>query len=370
MRVLIDNEFFKYSNLIEGILPKKSFQKFFFVGSEITKSEIKSADAILCRSVTKLNQELLKDSRISVIASATSGRDHISDDLINSKNYQTFFSSGANAWSVVHYVMAVIETLIAEELFSTQKSVGIIGYGNIGKRLGKTLSAFNIPWHANDPFLQDKNLVDIETIFNCDLITIHTPFTREGKHPTYQLINKNNIQSFTNKIIINTSRGGIVDEKTLLQSESILYISDVWENEPKVNQLVLNHAYISTPHIAGHSFDGKKSSLIEACKFIRTAKLLDKIEHSYSAIEASKIITFDTFLNNLHAYDFPLGMFTSEFPINEISNEFKQACGKNFFKLRSSHPQRRDFINFNFNDFLNRDENVDKFLSNLTRLSG
>ena len=86
MRVLIDNDFFKYSNLIEGILPKKSFQKSFFVGSELTKSEIKSADAILCRSVTKLNQEFLKDSQISVIASATSGTDHISDDLINSKN--------------------------------------------------------------------------------------------------------------------------------------------------------------------------------------------------------------------------------------------------------------------------------------------
>ena len=63
-------------------------------------------------------------------------------------------------------------------------------------------------------------------------------------------------------------------------------------------------------------------------------------------------------------------MFTSEFPINEISDEFKQACGKNFLKLRSSHPQRRDFINFNFNDFLNRDENVDKFLNDLTRLRG
>ena len=93
MRVLIDNEFFKYSNLIEEILPKKSFEKSFFIGNEITTSEIKSADAILCRSVTKLNQEFLKDSKISVIASATSGTDHISDDLINSKNYKTFFSS-------------------------------------------------------------------------------------------------------------------------------------------------------------------------------------------------------------------------------------------------------------------------------------
>ena len=370
MHVLIDNEFFKYSNLIEEILPKKSFEKSFFVGTELTTSEIKLADAILCRSVTKLNQEFLKDSQISVIASATSGTDHISDDLINSKNYQTFFSSGANAWSVVHYVMAVIETLITKELFSSQKSVGIIGYGNIGKRLGKTLSAFNIPWHANDPFLEDKNLVDLETIFNCDLISIHTPFTREGEHPTYKLINKNNIKSLTNKIIINTSRGGIVDEETLLQGESILYISDVWENEPKVNELVLKHAYISTPHIAGHSLDGKKGSLIEACKFIRTAKLLDKIEYSHSALEASKIITFDTFQNNFHAHDFPLGMFTSEFPINEISDEFKQACGKNFLQLRSSHPQRRDFINFNFNDFLNRDESVDKFINNLVRLRG
>ena len=370
MRVLIDNEFFKYSNLIEEILPKKSFEKSFFVGSELTKSEIKSVDAILCRSVTKLNQEFLKDSQISVIASATSGTDHISDGLINSKNYQTFFSSGANAWSVIHYVMAVIETLIGEELFCTQKSVGIIGYGNIGKRLAKTLSAFNITWHANDPFLKDENLVNLETIFNCDLITIHTPFTRKGEHPTYQLINKNNIQSFTNKIIINTSRGGIVDEKTLLQSQSILYISDVWENEPKINKSVLKHAYISTPHIAGHSLDGKKGSLIEACKFIRTAKLLDKIEYSYSSLEGSKIITFDSFNNNLRAHDFPLGMFTSEFPIKKISNEFKQECGKNFLQLRSSHPNRRDFINYDFNDFLNRDENVDKFLNNLVRLRG
>ena len=202
------------------------------------------------------------------------------------------------------------------------------------------------------------------------MITIHTPFTREGEHPTYQLINKNNIKSLTNKIIINTSRGGIVDEKTLLKNESILYISDVWENEPKVNQSMLKYAYISTPHIAGHSLDGKKGSLIEACKFIRTAKLLNKIEHSYSPLEVSKIITFDSFLNNFHSHDFPLGMFTSEFPINQISNEFNQASGKNFLQLRSSHPQRRDFINFNFNDFLNRDKSVDKFINNLVKLRG
>ena len=117
-------------------------------------------------------------------------------------------------------------------------SVGIIGYGSIGKRLGKTLSAFDISWYANDPFLNNENLVDLETISNCDLISIHTPFTRGGEYPTYQLINKNNIKSFTGKIIINTSRGGVVDEKTLLESESILYISDVWENEPKINELV------------------------------------------------------------------------------------------------------------------------------------
>ena len=97
---------------------------------------------------------------------------------------------------------------------------------------------------------------------------------------------------------------------------------------------------------------------------------MDKIEYSHSALEASKIITFDTFLNNFHAYDFPLGMFTSEFPINEISDEFKQACGKNFLQLRSNHPQRTDFINFNFNDFLNRDESIDKFINNLVRLRG
>ena len=190
MRVLIDNEFFKYSNLIEEILPKKSFEKSFFIGNEITTSEIKSADAILCRSVTKLNQEFLKDSKISVIASATSGTDHISDDLINSKNYQTFFSSGANAWSVVHYVMAVIDTLITEELFSSQKSVGIIGYGNIGKRLGKTLSAFNIPWYANDPFLEDKNLVEEVLLIYLMLVNLYYTLFFLNNH-TFYLIQLN-----------------------------------------------------------------------------------------------------------------------------------------------------------------------------------
>ncbi len=109
-----------------------------------------------------------------------------------------------------------------------------------------------------------------------DVITFHTPLTKDGKHSTYHLADANFFSSLKRRpYIINTSRGEVIDTPLLIENISSSKVSDaiidVWENEPHIDMRLLNMAYISTPHIAGYSADGKinatRSSLLSLCQF-------------------------------------------------------------------------------------------------------
>ena len=102
--------------------------------------------------------------------------------------------------------MAAIGELIKDDLFNPSQSIGIIGYGNIGRRLYKILQSLNFKVYACDPFLPHSELVDLDSVLECDLITIHAPLSETGEHPTYNLINESHIKKVSNKILINTSR--------------------------------------------------------------------------------------------------------------------------------------------------------------------
>ena len=129
-----------------------------------------------------------------------------------------------------------------------------MGYGNIGRRLYKILKALNFEVYAYDPFLSHSELLDLDSVLECDLITIHAPLSQKVIHPTSNLINESHINKLSNKILINTSRGEIVSEALLLKAHDLIYISDVWIDEPTPNLKIIKKSYISTPHIAAVSY--------------------------------------------------------------------------------------------------------------------
>ncbi|MBI4005610.1 MAG: 4-phosphoerythronate dehydrogenase [Gammaproteobacteria bacterium] len=236
-------------------------------GREITPQRVRDADILLIRSVTRINADLLSGSNVRFVASATSGIDHVDIEYLKQHQIGFAYAPGCNAQSVVEYVLSSLFVLANQKDFQLlDKVVGIIGCGQVGSRLLESLRLIGVKCMVNDPPLRDKTgdaiYRDLEETLTADIITMHVPLTDNGPYPTRQLVN----ESFLSKInpqgiLINTSRGGVIDEsllkKFLKSHDDFSVVLDVWENEPDIDRKLLARIDIGTPHIAGYSTDGK-----------------------------------------------------------------------------------------------------------------
>lgn len=234
-------------------------------GREISNSILKDCDILIIRSVTTVNEKLLDNTKIKFVGTATSGIDHLDINLLNEKKIFFADAKGCNSFAVAEYVIVAITKLLADsdEDFNNKK-IGIIGYGNIGTKVAEMCKALGMNVKINDPPLKRiyKNFssASLEEILECDIITLHIPLTFLGEDKTYNLLDENLSLIRDEAILINTSRGGVINEKTLLkilERKKIRLVTDVWSDEPRINTELLNKSSISTPHIAGYSIEGK-----------------------------------------------------------------------------------------------------------------
>ena len=229
----------------------------------ITDEVCANADILLVRSVTRVDQSLLSQSRVRFVGSATAGFDHIDRTYLRKRGIQFTHAAGSNADSVVEYVLSALIRLSALKMRPLAGlTLGIVGCGNIGGRLAVRASAFGLHVLKNDPPLANAGhagFVDLETILaESDIITLHVP----GSSETYHLIGKSALQSMKPGVwLLNTSRGTVIDNTALsevLDTGRIgTTVLDVWENEPTPDLELLQKVTLGTPHIAGHSVDGK-----------------------------------------------------------------------------------------------------------------
>ncbi|MBL4661711.1 MAG: 4-phosphoerythronate dehydrogenase [Alcanivoracaceae bacterium] len=235
-------------------------------GRLICQADSHDADVLLVRSITLVNADLLKDTAIKFVASATSGINHIDEKYLQQNNIAFAHALGSNAISVAQYVMAgICYWSLQKQKPLSQLSIGIIGYGSVGIQVANLCNQFGIRSILNDPPLSDagqKGLKDIESALACDIVSLHVPLTLKGKHATKHLINAKNITELKpGGLFLNASRGEVVHEKALLsrklQDNDLSIILDVWQNEPNINAEMLAQTLIATPHIAGYSLDGK-----------------------------------------------------------------------------------------------------------------
>ena len=359
------------SRLLELFDAEYSLQH--FECDQLKPDDLKDIDALLVRSTVQVDEVLCRDSQIKYVGSATAGMNHLDAKYLDSQNITWSHAPGCNAYSVTHYVMAAIGELIQEGLFNVRQSVGIIGYGNIGKRLYQMLSALNIQVCAHDPFLTDPFLVEMDKILACDLITIHVPYSTEGAHPTRELINISHAKDLKNKILINTSRGEVVSEALVMESQDLIYIADVWLNEPAPSPAVIQKAFIATPHIAGYSIEGKLNGtsmiVMECAKVFKCVKKTSSLENYL--IEWPHGL--ENIVRDMHAFGFPLALFKSELDLRSISNTLKSISANdlsNSFKdLRVNHSPRHDFNAYSFKEIVDLDESIDlAFFNSLTNL--
>ncbi len=325
--------------------------------SQIIPQNIKEFDVLLVRSVVKVNSNLLKNTRIKFVGSVTSGIDHIDRNYLRKNGIKLVYAPGCNANSVAEYVLAALIILSQKKNFCMdKKTIGIIGVGNVGKRVARICTCLGIKFLLNDPpkfnRTKDKKFISLINPKEADIITLHVPLTFTGKYKTYHMVDEEFLKKLNpGTILINTARGSVIDEKALLRFTGKLggLILDVWENEPNINTDLLKVADIATPHIAGYSIEGKLRGTMMVYK--RLCQLLNRKERiSVSQILSPakiKVTVKDGYRNRWEVLS--EAIFKAYNPLNDdrimrkILKIDQTKISTLFESLRRNYPVRHEF---------------------------
>lgn len=237
-------------------------------GRPLPAAELQDADALMVRSVTPVNAELIANTPLKFVGSATAGTDHVDIPALDAAQVAFSAAPGCNAIAVVEYVLSILLTIAEEEGYSlTEQTIGIVGVGNVGQRLQKRCEALGMTVLLCDPPREDRG--DNETfhslatlIEQSDILTFHTPLIKQGQYSTWHLANQQLLASLRpGAVLINACRGEVVDNQALkqvLEQRPDLRVAlDVWEPEPDLDQELLQLVDFGTAHIAGYTLEGK-----------------------------------------------------------------------------------------------------------------
>lgn len=283
--------------------------------SEINADAVREVDALIVRTRTKINASLLAGSKVRFVATATAGADHIDTDWCEANGITVFTASGCNAPGVAQYVLA---SLLRSDFNPETGVLGIVGKGNVGSIVVSWARQLGISAVVSDPLrarkgLKDENYLPLEDLMKkSDAVTFHVPLTFKNDFPTYRMLNSENLSLLKrDAVVINASRGGVIEENAVLDRlrGNGQLVVDTWENEPKISLETLSEAFVATPHIAGYSLEGKQratSMVIEglnkyfdlnieagglAGRFENQAGITrDKILDSYNPLEDTNLL--------------------------------------------------------------------------------
>jgi erythronate-4-phosphate dehydrogenase len=261
-------------------------------GRAIDRAVLADADALLVRTVTRVDPALVAGTPVRFVGSATAGVDHVDRPGLHALGIEVAHAPGCNATAVAEVVLAALATLAARGVGSFPPSgpVGIVGFGAIGRRLAVRLRRLGTEVIACDPPLSQsraaKDEIDHELaalvqrepfvplpelLAASAVVTLHMPLVGTGPFPTRHLLDAAGLRHLSpGAIVINTSRGGVLDDDALLAWLSAgrgTAILDVWEEEPAPPKALVDRVALATPHVAGYSLEGK----LEATRRIHVA---------------------------------------------------------------------------------------------------
>lgn len=324
-------------------------------GRSMSREDVKDADVLLIRSITQVDEELLKGSNVRFVGSATIGTDHVDVDYLTQQNIRFANAPGCNAQGVAEYVLTSIAYWAEKRSVDLNKvTVGIIGAGNVGTRVSRVLEKLGIDYVLNDPPLEaqgdSRDFVDLSKIQSCDVVTCHVPMTvstgSSGDYPTYHLINAAFLESMPEKsLLINTARGAVLDNhvacKVKQSGKNIDYILDVWEGEPEVNIELMEQAMIATPHIAGYSQEGKIRGTYQLYQ------AFNQWQNQADALELSRYLPDSPKWNQPTSLDKLYEIIKPFYDIEADDQRMRQVQStikQEFDDLRKNYPQRLEFM--------------------------
>lgn len=250
---------------LRGVL--EPYAEVVYKGGAVTRPEdVRDADAVVTRTRTDCGARLLAGSRVRMLATATVGYDHIDTSWCGENGIRWENAPGCNSASVCQYVASAICVLARRYGLDLKgMTLGIAGAGNVGSKVARVGELLGMKVLLCDPPRAEREGPDAFTDLDglcrrSDIITLHVPLEREGPHATYHLFGRERLEGLEGKILINSSRGPVVDNAALsemLERGRMKAVLDVWENEPDPDRKLLGLTDIATPHIAGYSADGK-----------------------------------------------------------------------------------------------------------------
>lgn len=316
--------------------------------AEIDRAAVHDADLLIIRTRTRCNADLLDGSRCRFIGTATIGYDHIDVDYCRRNHIEWINAPGCNAASVAQYITAALLRHAEKEgVDLTTKCIGIVGVGHVGRQVETHCRRLGMQVLLNDPPRAEKegneHFVTLDEIARrCDYITFHTPLTREGAHPTYHLADASFFEKLHRRpVIINAARGGVIDERCLLDAYDNGTVGDLiidcWEGEPHISIELLHKAFIGTPHIAGYSADGKANATraMVSAAAVRLGAQID-LSAIVPPAPAAPIITLTG-----KSDDFARAVLTTYDPMNDCTALKNRP--DTFEQLRGNYPLRREF---------------------------
>jgi erythronate-4-phosphate dehydrogenase len=237
-------------------------------GPKTTPEIVRNADAIITRTRTICNEQLLAGSSVKIIATATIGFDHIDTEYCDKAGIQWTNAPGCNSKSVEQYIASALFVLAERKGFELKgKTIGIVGVGQVGSKVARVCELFGMNVLLNDPPRARQEGSDkfcsLERIMNeADLISLHVPLNLQGDDATFHLADESFFQALKRSpILFNSCRGEVLDStsaKFAIKNNMISgLVIDCWENEPDLDLELLEMVDLATPHIAGYSKDGK-----------------------------------------------------------------------------------------------------------------
>jgi erythronate-4-phosphate dehydrogenase len=264
MRIIVDSAI----PFIEGVL--EPFAEVVYVaGDSFTAELVADADALIVRTRTRCNRELLAGSKVKFIATATIGFDHIDCAYCAENGIAVATAAGCNARGVLQWVAATLVKLAKRDNFQpSERTLGVVGVGNVGSLVKHYAESWGFKVLCSDPPRQQREGLDFitleELIPQVDILTLHTPLDST----TRGMISAESIACLrSGAVVINASRGEVAKTEALLRDDLTVAI-DVWEHEPKIYGRLLEKAVVATPHIAGYSVQGKANATALAVRAV------------------------------------------------------------------------------------------------------
>ncbi|WCL50355.1 NAD(P)-dependent oxidoreductase [Leptospira sp. GIMC2001] len=316
--------------------------------SELTSLQSEKISVLIANTRLIINEETInRYKHVSCFATVSSGTDHVDWNMLRKYDRKFMNSPGCNASSVAEYIVVALHKFYKN---ISDLRIGLIGYGQVGKVLGKILDSHGLVWKFYDPFISSSK--NWNEVWKSDVVSCHVPLTWDGRYPTFGFIGEGEISNLqSNSMFINTSRGEILTQsgvQSLIRREDINLVLDVFDPEPPnedlIGKLITRKNSIYTPHIAGYSQIGRILGIYRlACR------LAERVGRKYPK-------PIDSFLQkNL---DFKTETFL-DFESDQLKSAFITGNNQYFEERRGNYPLREDIGVYSDNSYLYNGSTID-----------